>query len=522
MKAKSEIKNKLLLQCKITGHLHKASPAYLLINLLNAAGGAVCYILQILFYQKLIDFILYNSPALPTAALYFFGYQVFCLVYRLFDQWVTVRFKEREKAKVRRYYKKMVYSESAKKKLENYNSEEYNNLLHNAVYNDGEFLFLFADRLCILFGALLCFASVTVIFLRMHPVFLFGALLSALKNCVINSRKDRLDYQIHRDKMPFYRYDTYIHDLFYQKKYVRELRLYPIGSYFIKKYKLLRELRFRVIKKNLIQRGLFILARDGIDLLLQGIYIAVLTYLLINRRVTVGEFHLVLSQVATLSIHIERIIMFLPAVCNDANYSADIFKVFCSENQRFFVVSEGTGEACVVCRDLCFSYDGQREVLKDINICLPLDKKIAIVGENGSGKSTFIKLLMGLYVPQGGSITYHYPGFGGRDCQELFGSLLQEYRIFPLSLKENVLPLAGRMGGKRSKLPCALLECGKNWKNYRKEWIRYLPENFSRKELVCPAGNSRNLRLPGHMRRKGRFWCWTSLPQAWIRKQRAV
>ena len=64
-----------------------------------------------------------------------------------------------------------------------------------------------------------------------------------------------------------------------------------------------------MIKKSLMQAGFATLARDGIDLLLRGIYIVVLVYLLINNRTTVGEFHLVLSQAATLAIYIERIIM---------------------------------------------------------------------------------------------------------------------------------------------------------------------------------------------------------------------
>ncbi len=439
MKVKLEIKNKFLLQLKIMGYLRRAAPAYLPVNLFNASVGALYYIVQILFYRMLIDLILYDSPSLFAAAMYFLGYQVFCLAYRSFDQWVSIRFKEREKAKVRQYYKKMIYAESAKKKLENYNSEEYLNLLYNAVYHNGDSFFLFADRLCILVGSLICFAALVTLFGRLHLIFIVGALFSALKNCVINSRKNRIDYQMYLEKLPFNRCDTYVHNLFYQKNYVRELRLYPIGAYFINKYKLLKNKRFGVIKKSLMQAGFATLARDGIDLLLRGIYIVVLVYLLINNRTTVGEFHLVLSQAATLAIYIERIIMFVPSVCNDAYYSADIFKVICSGNHSYQVVGGGVKGAFIVCRDLCFSYDGQKKVLKNINIRLPLDKKIAVVGENGSGKSTFIKLLTGLYTPTGGNVEYYYPGFEGRDCAELFGSLLQEFRLFPLSLKDNVL-----------------------------------------------------------------------------------
>lgn len=454
MKAAGEIKEKFLLQLRMMGYLHRAAPYYLPINLLNAAVGAVWYILQILFYQRLIDFILYTSPPFSAAALYFLCYYIAYLAFRLFDQWVSIRFNRREKEKTRRYYKKMVYTESAKKKLENYHSAEYLNLLYNAIEHGGESLLLFADRLSILLNSLICFVAVIIIFGRLHQIFIIGAVCSALKNCILNSKKEKIDYRMYREKLPFDRCDTYVHDLFYRQSYVRELRIFPIGDYFIRKYQEMKGLCFRAIKKDLVRGQLLNLAREGIDLLLKGVYIVVLVYLLINHRVTVGEFYTVLSQSATFATYIERLFMFLPAVCIDANYSADIFAVLCGENHDFPAVNGENlanseilvnGEdledsrGCIVCRDLCFSYDGQREVLSHINICLPLDKKIAIVGENGSGKSTFIKILTGLYTPTRGSVVYSYPGFIG-NVEELFGSLLQEYRLFPLSIKENVLP----------------------------------------------------------------------------------
>ena len=67
------------------GYLRKAAPAYLPVNLFNALVGALYYIVQILFYRMLIDLILYDSPSLFAAAMYFLGYQVFCLAYRFFQ-----------------------------------------------------------------------------------------------------------------------------------------------------------------------------------------------------------------------------------------------------------------------------------------------------------------------------------------------------------------------------------------------------------------------------------------------------
>jgi energy-coupling factor transport system ATP-binding protein len=55
--------------------------------------------------------------------------------------------------------------------------------------------------------------------------------------------------------------------------------------------------------------------------------------------------------------------------------------------------------------NVSFSYDGQKTILKDISFSIDEGEYVCIVGHNGSGKSTFSKLLMALYYPNEGSIS---------------------------------------------------------------------------------------------------------------------
>ena len=49
----------------------------------------------------------------------------------------------------------------------------------------------------------------------------------------------------------------------------------------------------------------------------------------------------------------------------------------------------------ILFENVSFSYDG-KEVFRNLNVRIPSDRHVALVGENGAGKSTFIKLLLGL------------------------------------------------------------------------------------------------------------------------------
>ncbi|MDR2312967.1 MAG: ATP-binding cassette domain-containing protein [Spirochaetaceae bacterium] len=86
--------------------------------------------------------------------------------------------------------------------------------------------------------------------------------------------------------------------------------------------------------------------------------------------------------------------------------------------------------------DLSFAYDG-RIVLEGINFSVKEKEKLCVVGENGSGKSTFLKGLLGLKAPAGGRIIRH-PGLKQSDI----GYLPQESPLqkdFPAAVFEVVL-----------------------------------------------------------------------------------
>jgi len=96
--------------------------------------------------------------------------------------------------------------------------------------------------------------------------------------------------------------------------------------------------------------------------------------------------------------------------------------------------------------NVCFRYVGQdADVLKNINISIINGEKIALVGHNGAGKSTLVKLLMRLYDPTAGTISFadrdirDYKLTGEEGYRERFGTVFQDFRLFSMSVADNVL-----------------------------------------------------------------------------------
>ena len=83
----------------------------------------------------------------------------------------------------------------------------------------------------------------------------------------------------------------------------------------------------------------------------------------------------------------------------------------------------------------------EKYVLSGVSFTLNKGDKLSIVGINGSGKSTIVKLMLGLYEIESGEIWINgYPmsDYDIRDVRKLFSALFQSYVQYPLSLRENV------------------------------------------------------------------------------------
>ena len=95
----------------------------------------------------------------------------------------------------------------------------------------------------------------------------------------------------------------------------------------------------------------------------------------------------------------------------------------------------------IVFKDISFSYDGKREVLKHVNLTVPKGKTIALVGQSGSGKSTLVDLLPRYHDVQEGDITIDGTSIKDvriADLRTLIGNVNQEAILFNDTFFNNI------------------------------------------------------------------------------------
>ena len=92
-------------------------------------------------------------------------------------------------------------------------------------------------------------------------------------------------------------------------------------------------------------------------------------------------------------------------------------------------------------KNLTFSYDGERDVLKNINLKIPKGKTVALVGQSGSGKSTMVDLIPRYYDVENGCITIdgvNVKDMKVKSLRGLIGNVNQEAILFNDSFYNNI------------------------------------------------------------------------------------
>ncbi len=229
----------------------------------------------------------------------------------------------------------------------------------------------------------------------------------------------------------------------------KEARLYDLKSYLIDKWTKLywasrNELRREAIRVDLKQFGTY-----GIAVLAS---IGALYYIAVSPSVDAspGLYTIFFQAVTGILDPMYMIVLALRQLGESSGYASDLRHFLdlpeystpsadSPKNIRPFPKPLRRG---IVVKNVTYTYPGnETPALHNLNLEIKAGEKVAIVGENGSGKTTFVRLLLGLYRPDSGAILAD-----GIDYQDIephllyhsYSAVMQSYVRYHLSLAENI------------------------------------------------------------------------------------
>lgn len=246
---------------------------------------------------------------------------------------------------------------------------------------------------------------------------------------------------------------------------VRSGRIYWFFFNLISNYSMGKDIRifkmFDVIRRkgtaarDDIERAQKQAIRDGMKvsmraLLVQNVFtVAVYAYVGIKAiygMITIGDVTKYISAIILLQTQISVVFSLLININTQNIYLESYNELMDVKNQKYDgtlpVEKRYDNEYELEFQNVSFHYpNSDRMVLKNVSFRLKKGQKLAIVGANGAGKTTFIKLLCRLYDPTEGAIFLNGIDIRKYDYNEytgIFSIVFQDYKIFSFSVAENV------------------------------------------------------------------------------------
>lgn len=278
---------------------------------------------------------------------------------------------------------------------------------------------------------------------------------------------------------------TYMLD---QKDYAKEIRLFNMSDLLLNEYKRVKqesiELNMDYFKSQNTPSNYNVF----FELVQNAIIYAYLIIGVANKAMPIGDFAIYLSYYGKFK---EALNGFISSFLELAQLSLNV-----DELNRFMslsATSHGSGSLCidyskesvVEFKDVSFKYPGSDiYALRNVNIAIGFKEKLCIVGSNGAGKSTFIKLLTRLYTPTEGMILLNGRNIAEYDVDEyrnLFAPVFQDFAEYYFSIATNI---ALSTDYDADKLDDIITQC--NLKNL----VQKLPKGYDTQvsKWIDPAG----------------------------------
>lgn len=244
--------------------------------------------------------------------------------------------------------------------------------------------------------------------------------------------------------MPHWRKLEYMENVTTDFSYAKDIRLFGMKKFLAKKQKDVydEELRHWIKSRQYwIYNSIF---SHGISLVRQLIITGWLVYSVIAKDLSIGNFTLYLAGAGAFSNAINEVLSALSALRERSAHTDDYrsFMDIPGDSGKDTIPVPKADKYVFTFENVSFKYKGQEKyALKNLNITIAAGEKLAVVGLNGAGKSTFIKLLLRLYDVTEGRILMNGTDirrFDRAEYYRLFSPAFQDVTVFAFPMAENV------------------------------------------------------------------------------------
>ena len=409
--------------------------------------GPLANILNVYFHKTVLDSIMDGNPFIKIILIIAF-FEIATFVLPMIQQIIEMLYLGIQRDKISMKINRDVFIKAIKTDYKYFdNSEFYHNytMTLNQYNSQSMGACIFMMQFMTSFATIAAMLSIIAL---TDPLIIAFTIITLFVSTVINNISNKIWVKRHDESIKQDRRLWYIQRIFYMKEYAADMKSNNAKDYLFENYDDTLNKKINVAKKYTLKLmgigSLQSFIRNGLNFII----VAYVAYKIVSGEITIGSFAAMITASASLQGSLGMFFNFFTQV-NQMSIYADKMKEFLelkSEIEDPPVINTipeqiKDGPFDIEMKDVSFTYDHSNFSMNDINIKINKGDKIAIVGENGGGKSTLTKLLLRLYDVDSGDILINGVSIKKYDVNELrrnIGIAFQHTMLYAMTLSENI------------------------------------------------------------------------------------
>lgn len=379
-----------------------------------------------------------------TIALYWLVAYMFLEVFQRIMEELCQYYKNILSSSTNKYITKLILEKTKDISMEKYDNAALHNKLKKAnEESTGRSMNLLYSTGLLIKG-LSVLISTAFILIHFNVPIMIICLVINIPTLLIGMRIASKQYEIYDKRFENIRFMDYTKTLLTKHENIKEVKVYGVTEYFInfldKSYKTYID-EDKVIRKWF---SIKIIGASFVESVVIYMMKAFICMIVIINKMTIGDLTLYISAIDNFKNAISNILSVMTSIFEDGLYVNNFFELICMGDESAddsHVKFDGCFQT-IRFENVWFQYpDTEGYILENLNIEIEKGKTYAIVGLNGSGKTTILKLILRLYNPQKGNIyidDYNINDIEINDYYKYVAAVFQDFIKYPLAIKHNI------------------------------------------------------------------------------------
>lgn len=280
---------------------------------------------------------------------------------------------------------------------------------------------------------------------NVHPILLAMIIVFSLLQYGYSLGTNRIEKESRDKQAPLEKKTEYLTEYTGDFKSAKDMRLFHMEPWFKTEFDDMYATRFQLMEKVFRRKFNGTLLSSTFNLLRDGLAYTILINQVINGSLSAADFTFYFGIIASISQWTSGLmgdIVGFRYMASELDDYREYQEIGEQEKESYRSIDELQFPLEIEFQNVSYRYDGAaRDTVHNLNWHIQPKEKVGMIGINGAGKSTIIKMLCGLYKPTSGVILINgipQEEFKREDYFELFAPVFQDYFELPITLEETV------------------------------------------------------------------------------------